>query len=262
MGHLTVVCPACGQSGRLDEAAVPTGRAKVKCPGCHETFAFAKELQAAAAGSIVPTVAPGQRVRRPAAAPPEPRVQPPRPRQDVRASGAEPSRKVLLIVGVLLGTLGCFPLLAVLGMAPGEVYTHGAPLWVIGGLVASFPTVGWMLFSKAAADSLDESGHAGLAAFFRHVQGIFGLAFLGCFVGGLAIFLNIQAFGGGTGPSSTTLTIAGIRVPLSGWVATAVDRGFIGLMALCLDAIIVMGVVVTVKTKLGAKGTTGRGKQE
>jgi hypothetical protein len=168
---------------------------------------------------------------------------------------------MLLIVGVLLGTLGCFPLLAVLGMAPSTVYTHGAPLWVIGALAASFPTVGWMLFSKAAADALDESGHAGLATFFRHVQGVFGLAFLGCFVGGLVIFLNIQAFGGGTGPSSTRLTINGIHVPLSGWVATAVERGFLGLIALCFDAIIVVGVVATVKSKLGATGTNGRHRQ-
>lgn len=54
MGRITLTCPTCGQSGNVDEAALPAGPVRIRCPKCRETFGFTK-------GAEVPPSGPGGR---------------------------------------------------------------------------------------------------------------------------------------------------------------------------------------------------------
>ncbi len=56
MSLITITCPACGHSKRLDRAAVPANVARVRCPACAGSFAFADAVREA--GETPPDPAP------------------------------------------------------------------------------------------------------------------------------------------------------------------------------------------------------------
>jgi len=98
MARIAVACPTCGHSGAVDEAALPAGPVRAKCPKCQGTFAFTKGIGVAPARSGGPPPPPGSG---PGQAPPSgpSRVRAPSPPQGKPAPPARSRRKILAIVG-------------------------------------------------------------------------------------------------------------------------------------------------------------------
>lgn len=108
-------------------------------------------------------------------------------------------------------------------------------------IISKFPTVSPLLIFHAAVQLTHNRPL--LHAVMKKLGAMATMAFLICFFGGIAIFLNIQAFGPG-GPSGAPgrVTVGGAPVALPVWLQWLAARLFISIFALIFDPIIATAI--------------------
>jgi hypothetical protein len=162
--------------------------------------------------------------------------------------------RALLVIGFVVFLVGLIPLLdwfELLGRESG----WKVPRWLAFIFALIFPAIGLFLFFsglketwKAAERQLQWLGSLMLAVT------------LICFLGGGAIFLTWQAIAP-FGESRSGVSVGGIPIPLPGKVQSFIDRIFIGIAALILDAICIGAIWEGVKGSMGSRGSKAQEAQ-
>lgn len=140
---------------------------------------------------------------------------------------------VLAVGGVGSLASGTVGVLSALDVIPTPDSKFGAPRWIVAVLCVVFVVAGVMLLSRLLSALAPRS-----AAATRHVVQVSTLLVVFTFVHGGAAFLTWAAITGARGES--TMSLFGLAVPFIGRLGDLVDRAFVPLAALIMDAIVVV----------------------